>query len=367
MATVFKNINGMILLRFQNSSIGAAGKPYIVRSDGTAIELKIVAAADNLYAISNDLFHIERIVASSKGELTARILNVANGDVNVEDLNFSASFFADVIDLTCRESLPPFQYGSYEKPKDLAIFTHASNEDIFLKIFVNHYKKYTNPENIYIIDHGSTYLSPYLTSECEAQVIRIPKGAVDHLNIKRYCEYFQRFLLTQYKWVMHIDCDELLIHKRGSKYFTETFLPSAESCVMKCAAAFDVLHDPEHDTELDATIPISRQRNYMQNAEIYAKPALSSIPTTWTLGFHDCLNDTKVRIAEDLCLIHLTHASIAEKVRRNTFWTQSKLSEADGVHIAQGVWKLAEEELIGAYTSMVKSAVPIPDWMRELF
>ena len=64
------------------------------------------------------------------------------------------------------------------------------------------------------IDHGSDR-SPSFALHPGTQIVSIPRGAVDHINISQFCGYFQRFLLSQYRWVIHVDSDELLVHEHG--------------------------------------------------------------------------------------------------------------------------------------------------------
>ena len=65
-----------------------------------------------------------------------------------------------------------------------------------------------------MIDHGSTPPAVEVLSP-GTQCIRLPRGLTDPANTARFCNHFQRFLLTQYRWVIHVDVDELLVPEDG--------------------------------------------------------------------------------------------------------------------------------------------------------
>jgi len=297
-----------------------------------------------------------------------RILDPANGAVREELLYFEPSFFAPHLDLSASESFPPYNYAAYERPEKLAVFTHASNEDIFLKTFIDYYSKLTDRQHIYIIDHGSQYRSKWLEAETGCQVIRIPKGKIDHLNIKRYVEYFQRFLLTQYQWVLHVDSDELLVHKQGPAYLRDQLLNSYKDVSLQASIGLNLIQDPRTESELNLDLPITSQRSHYQIAEGYDKPVLSSVPTTWILGFHKNLMDTRNIVVDELCLVHLAFVSLEERVRRNRLWREYTLTEADSTFVNQSVRNDGDDQVKAEMLAMLnKGTIAAPAWLAGQF
>jgi hypothetical protein len=50
----------------------------------------------------------------------------------------------------------------------------------------------------------------------DAQIVSILRGTADHINISQFCGNIQRFLLCQYRWAIHVDCDGFSSTSAGS-------------------------------------------------------------------------------------------------------------------------------------------------------
>ncbi len=368
MALMYRNDGGVILMRVDQSLPDAPLVTSLVRGGAEVVPLKVAVRSANVFALISEQFLVERAAMHAKNGLTVRITDNVSGAVVEESLYFEPSFFAPHLDLSTSESFPPYNYAPYEKPGKLAVFTHASNEDIFLKTFIDYYSQLTDRQHIYIIDHGSDYRSQWLSAETGCQVIRIPKGKIDHLNIKRYVEYFQRFLLTQYQWVLHVDSDELLVHRKGPAYLRDQLLNEYHDVSLQASVGLNLIQDPRTEKVLDLDLPITSQRSHYQVADGYDKPVLSSLPTTWILGFHKNLMDARNIVVDDLCLIHLAFVSLEERVRRNRLWREYKLSEADSTFVNQSVRNDGTEQVKAELLDMLnKGTIAAPAWLSGQF
>jgi hypothetical protein len=319
-------------------------------------KLDVALRIGHSFVLRSSSFLIERIALLAKSGLGILVVDDLTNKQLTEKVSFEPSFFIKHLDFSTSETFPPYDYEAYKKPEKLAVFTHASNEDVFLKIFVDYYKKLVDPQHIYIIDHGSDFISEWLSkTNRECQVVRIPKGAVDHLNIKRYVEYFQRFLLTQYQWVLHVDCDELLVHRNGPRYLVDSILDKFQGAEIRPELGLNLVQDPDREQRLDLDQPITQQRRCYQVADGFDKPVLSSVPTTWGLGFHKSLRDSKSHRIENLFLIHLAYASVEERVRRNQSWQSYVSSGADSRFVSQLQRSSSEQLVINELREMLKS------------
>lgn len=368
MALIYRNDGGVILIEVSQPISEGSVSLALFRAGVEVIPLKTAVRSANVFALISEQFLVERAALHAKSRLTLRVTDPASGEISEEPLYFEPSFFAPHLDLSSSESFPPYNYAPYEKPEKLAVFTHASNEDIFLKIFIDYYSQLTDREHIYIIDHGSQYRSQWLAAETGCQVVRIPKGKIDHLNIKRYVEYFQRFLMTQYQWVLHVDCDELLVHQHGAAYLRNQLLDSYQNVSLQARVGLNLIQDPRTEAVLNPDLSITSQRSHYQIAEGYDKPVLSSIPTTWILGFHKNLMDTRNVVVDELYLIHLAFVSLEERVRRNRVWRDYALTEADATFVNQSVRNDGEEQVRQELITMLdQGTVATPAWLAGQF
>ena len=357
----------MLLLKVDSEINYDCTNIKIISNQFTIPNLEITHRIGNYLIVRNDFFIIERIAKLFVDDLTIEINGICDEPI-VEKLNFHYTIFKDLIDFSLSEKFLPFNYKVYKKPSEIAVFTHACNETIFLEIFLNHYKKFTSVSNLYIIDHGSFFI-PEKIKESGINIIRIPKGEVDQLNIKRFVEYFQRFLLTQYNWVIHVDADELIVHEKGIDFLLNELLNKDDKCILKPEIGYEIYQD-EQEEEINLEIPITLQRKLAFRFDNYAKPALSSIPTSYSIGFHDQLDLINMKIIKGLCMIHLANVSIGERIRRNLNWQGYLSSEGDVSVIDHNSRKTKETEIRREISEMKKNnkqQIKIPEWMIGIF
>jgi hypothetical protein len=338
------------------------------------------ALVPGMWLLPDELLCIEQAVRACAMDPVLLAVD-ADGVVHAqENLTFAASFFKDRLDLSAIDALPGWHEAPYPRPEKLAVFTSAFNEGIFLDIFIRHYSKLVAPGHLYVLDHGSTHISSCLAGLYEnpqqnkPKVVRIPRGKIDVLNHIRFVEHFQRFLLQQYEWVIYADCDELLIH-RGGPQGLHALLDQTGNAkrIFKCAQGFDVVQDIDQESELDAALPVSRQRHWVKPNTWYAKPLLASMPVSWSPGFHKCLNQHEPahQVCDDLFLLHLKSASLAEEQRRNAAWS----GDCTAAHAEVGKrFKNAAGLLAGgaaspeeSFRAAFKDCQPLPEWMDGLF
>jgi hypothetical protein len=368
MALIYKNSGDVVLLKTDSMKETAA--TFYIKIVDNLYHLAILMESPGLYAIENNSFQVERIISHSNAKTEPiLIIQDSSGRIREENLVFSASFFLDKLDLA-RQNIPlyaPACLSVYPKPGHLAVFTRAFNEDIFLKIFIDHYKKLTDPDNIFIIDHGSTMVSEYLRDESGIQVIRIPKGQTDEQHAARYFAWFQRFLLSHYEWVISSDCDELLIHREGIDGLKAMLSPDPSPQIIRCGHGIGVIMDPDAEMEIDLQRPVSQQRRFMYHTPAFAKPILASAPTTWSIGFHHSLDDCLMHAYEDLWLIHLRDVSIGERVRRDHLWAGNLQGSFWSSSTAEKSRQNQESIARNFRDKIHAEAVPIPEWMRGMF
>jgi len=253
---------------------------------------------------------------------------------------------------------------SYEKPRRVAAFTHVYNEGPMLEVWASYYAKLLGSENVYVIDHGSTNgtLEQLKTG---VQKVRIPRGKVDHMNISKFCSHFQRFLLTQYEWVIHTDCDEFLVHTESENSLLSYIESFPQGSTLKPGKAFDVIHDPQTESPIDFSIPITLQRKRLKENPHFEKPAVSSKPTTWLAGFHECCDERTS--AQEMWLIHAKYIDVPFCIERNQTWKSLEQTDLDKlictIHSTPYV-QASPETLEQHLLKKLEGSIPAPDWLK---
>ena len=331
--------------------------------DSSIIYQFTIASIDgNGLQIGNAGFVINKVVLDRSAPLQLIVLD-KRAPENIllkEEVSIDPSFFADLVD-----RISTYQKLSYKRPKTLAVFTHVFNEKLMLGIFLKYYEKIVPKSDIYVINHASDpdSIDPFRNS---ANILDIPRGETDHTNIASFCGYFQRFLLTQYDWVIHVDCDELIITEKFNNDLSRFINDFPVGSILKPKYAYEMLHDFRAEAPLDLDKCITLQRNTLIENLDFQKPAVGSTPTSWVIGFHSCLENAMV--ADDLWLIHLRDVDVDHSVSRDAKWNKLKRSVFDTILIKDQD-RPGEAEFKKVLLSRLESenVKLIPEWMRGLF
>ena len=295
----------------------------------TGYALPLSRYAGSLVELRNYTFALEQILIEV-GDAIPKIMITDSEDDDVriiEDLYFHPSIFAPFFDFARNEEIPPFAQGAYRRPELLAVFTHVHNDRDGLAIWERHYGRLVPHRHLYVIDHGSD-CSPSDMLHRDTQVVSIPRGQIDHINISQFCSHFQRFLLDQFQWVLHVDCDELLVDRGNFDGLLSKLLREDYGPIIRPMHALELLDHTEGMSGIDPTLPLSLQRHLTTPAPGYHKPVLARTPTTWSLGFHDAFESSHIKEDPDLWLLHVRYADLAIATRREGTWTDGEQSEA---------------------------------------
>jgi len=254
----------------------------------------------------------------------------------------------------------------------LAVFTNVFNEGPMLQAWEAHYSKVLDLIDLYVIDDGSTDGSLGLLSR-DTRVIHIPKGEFDGWGMANFCSAFQRFLLTKYEWVCHVDCDELLIAKDG--FGSDSFLARlTPNRILQADEALLVVQDEaasevRFDFSLRRSITEQRSR-FGPEIRGFLKPVLADIPVTWGPGYHYCLEQSEP--LSDFWLIHLKYVDFhrlcyryhqwsvmaSSSLTDSYYWHVKELREADQSKVGEEVRKELDK-------IWPQQPFALPDWVRQ--
>jgi hypothetical protein len=327
---------GQVLIRAGFSFPPDARHRYALKIGGVVYHLPEARRLNDVLVIANWQFHVERIV-NMAGTNPIQFMVLDEGDTAIlliEPLTFAASFFLPFFDFARNTKMPPHALGDYRQPELLAVFTHVHNDPGGLALWQHYYAGLVEHRHMYVIDHAST-TSPSAMLHPDVRVVPIPRGEIDHFNISQFCAYFQRFLLTQYRWVMHVDSDEILVHRRGHAGLLEQIKGAEYGPIVRPAEAFELLDHTAGTEPVDFAKPLSLQRHVTNVAPDYRKPILGRDPISWCIGFHQALDDSRMMVDPDMVLIHVRYACLHFAARREGIWTDAPQSASAAAHTSQ--------------------------------
>jgi hypothetical protein len=207
-----------------------------------------------------------------------------------------------------------------------ALLTMVRDEAVFFPIWLGYYSRHFAPEDIHVLDHGTTD-----GSTDGSGFVRIPvqHRTVDHAWRLKAISSAQRDLLDRYDNVLTVDADEIVAPDPDWGTLEE-YLAGFQEEFVTCLG-YEVLHLPDREPPLDLSRPVLEQRHFWFVADGYDKPALASAPTPWEVGFHG-LQDRRLNIDPDLRLIHLHRMDYGLCLDRHLAWSERSWSRKDLKH-----------------------------------
>jgi len=186
--------------------------------------------------------------------------------------------------------------------KKCAVFTIVKDEKFFLPIWVKHFSKFFEQQDIYVLDHQS---SDGCTDGLQCNVIQVENHlAFDHQWLCNTIQNFQSHLLNNYNAVIFSEVDELIYSIGGlnlTEYITE-FIHS-EAPYITCVG-YEVFHDMKNEKPYKIDKPLfSQRKNWFKHA-LYDKTLLTKIPLNYQWGFHNCDHNKVFDNKLFLCHLH---------------------------------------------------------------
>ena len=196
-----------------------------------------------------------------------------------------------------------------------AVFTLQHNEYFYLPIWVRWYGSDFAPEDMYILAHNSSPEMLEMLKQAEKDGINVEylntEVIFDHDWLNQQVHRKQRELLEKYKWVLFTDCDELIIPT--DKTLSE-FIDEATEPAYRCDG-FEL-----------------QDRDFMYRSIGFCKTSLSSIPLTYTHGYHQSV--PQFPICDKLRMYHIHKIDWDRSWERNQRISQEKW---DAFAVQQGL------------------------------
>lgn len=379
MAKLQKN-NEIWILEFDNRIENPKSAKVFFSDGAVAHNLPVNAKDSTLFYVDPTGAILMLSVIQRKNPLQIIVQDTIKQQTQVEDLFVKTDCFSDFVDLAGADFYQNWSNKTYKKARDIAIFSRVYNEYEFVEIFCKYYSSLTNPKNIFFIDHSSDDTSYFDTvKRYGCQLISLPRGETDEHNMKTFCEYFQRFLLTKYAWVIYADIDELLVFENGVEALRERILSSTLKGIYKPQHAYEIVEETEKEPDFEFSKQITSQRDYLVPHEKFYKPLITSAPANWSPGFH-AANNPNIEILENLWLIHVSYISLDYRVRRQVSRSKEVRSAGDasyGLTVGsyegldtQEAYKVQMSEWYQNriyHNSKGGESIRMPIWMKGMF
>ena len=244
--------------------------------------------------------------------------------------------------------------------KEICFATFARNEKIRLPIWLSHYSKFSENEDIYVFDQSTTDGS---TDNLMCNVIPEPNEKVfDHKWIEEMLNRRHKWLLDRYRIVVFTECDELIITKNSENLREYLIGKLSNSSMSICSELFDIVQNEEKgETNYDSMKKISEQRSYWRHWSGALKHTISNVDKEIFIGFHNGQSE----LDENLVTIHtqILNLDFFKQKIFNRIEEKEKFGNADN-HICWDVhYKV---DMIQKYLDETFSLIiEVPDWFKN--
>lgn len=223
--------------------------------------------------------------------------------------------------------------------KGLACFTIAQDEDIGLRMWLAHYKKYAPTAQLYILDHNTrgSYREWLKVAVNNYDAVVVPVNhaySFDYAWLTATVEKFMQFLFASHDVVCFSEIDELAFPTTGT---IEDFINSHDSVFFRCGG-YGVVHNHPVEPDLNWHEPILQQRENWYKTTRYSKICLARRPVFFKYGFHVAHNVPEaLPMEKDLLLLHTHQIDYKTALRRHQnnagrFWSPQFRLNAEALH-----------------------------------
>ncbi|KOX23949.1 hypothetical protein ADK67_19415 [Saccharothrix sp. NRRL B-16348] len=204
-----------------------------------------------------------------------------------------------------------------------AVMTMVYNENVLLPIWLRYYSRFFAPEDIYVLDHGSTDGSTDGPGFTRVPVHNEEFGVGWQRDV---CQRHQHELLRRYDVVLHTDVDEIVAPDPRSGDLGD-YIDRFDDDFVTCDG-YEILHMKDTEPPYDPTRPVLDQRGTWFPNSSYSKPLLARVPMEWHGGFHE-RKDRATRRDPALRLIHLHRLDYDYGLIRNQVRTRRPRARMD--------------------------------------
>lgn len=235
--------------------------------------------------------------------------------------------------------------------REKAVFTYIKNGHNYFKLWYSYYSKFFDPQDIYVLDLGST---DGCTDGLNLQIVNHTiEPRIDYGN--ELINSFKSHLLTKYKWVVYTDYDEILWHPLN----LDGLISSLKDEPYMTAMGYEVIHKRNTELTYDFSKSILSQRKYWYRNGNYDKSLITQVDFKWDSGFHTIENKPPRYYNYKLILIHFS------KLDFDYVNQMHHRLKAERSPLAGGVFEV-DKELEKIWFFLERKAERIPDYYTNL-
>ncbi|AHI25103.1 hypothetical protein BGC31_14850 [Komagataeibacter xylinus] len=248
-----------------------------------------------------------------------------------------------------------------------AIITMVYNESYFLPLWCGYYGRQLGMENLYVIDHSST---DHSTTDLPCNRMRIPRSCFDDAQRAQMISKLHESLLSFFDVVIYVDCDEFLVARPDKFPSLRSYLEQRRDHPVIRAVGIDVFQERMTMPPVDPSLPLLAQRSFGIITPWESKPLVSSLPVTWSPGFHECSRASY--LDQDLWLFHMKNMDLEVSLTRLALtrslnWSEISLQSGQGQHQRCSDEELKDKfrQLINNKTDTDLASLPIGDFLTQ--
>lgn len=210
--------------------------------------------------------------------------------------------------------------------RDVCVFTIVQNDEWMINRWHEYYSQHFCPKDIYILDHHlrGKGCADHLGHKCN--VLPLTYGlSFDHDWLRVTVTVKQKQLLESYNKVLFCEADEFVIPDPNKYSGLIQYIKGFRGSIMK-TVGYNITH-ASGEPDMDLSGKILEQRSQWIRSFSFDKPLLATVPVEYTVGFHNCVNNSEQD--GDLYLIHLKWMCRRYLLEKNTEICKREWSEFD--------------------------------------
>ncbi|NDW53443.1 hypothetical protein [Aliiroseovarius sp. PrR006] len=228
----------------------------------------------------------------------------------------------------------------------VAYVTMVYNDEFFLELWLGHYRKFTNPENIYIVTHGPQPYVHEVAGDCNiVEIERDPRNPRLDQDRMSFLSTFCSELTEKHSRVVMNDVDEIIALDPDVGWDLDAYISNIPSSVNVISPlGLEIMHRFDIESDYDYSRKMFDQRQFVRMNGWYTKPNITNVPIVWGPDGHGCSHDT-LYLDDNLYTFHLKWFDQNTHIRRHEERLGFRFNDEDGneVVIGAGSWGWSEQ------------------------
>ena len=284
--------------------------------------------------------------------------------VSINPLNIDANQYSFILPNKIFE-LDPAAFKTALPKRKHALMAMIKDGTPYFDVWCNYYKKYFDPQDVYLICCQSSAESLSQFGALGYQILPTEVSVYDMHNKLSLINSYQRELLHRYETVIYADIDEIIFHPHGLDHVLNNPIADITRC-----EGYDLTHVRQHESNnLDVSQPIKHQRRFWVKSFMYDKPTIVRKYHPWSTGLHELQKGpgvdwrTMCSARQGLFLIHLRNADYKIASDLNKKNVDKQISVVGGGEQCLYL----DKELSDWWSTFERQAHPIPEHIKNSF